>query len=208
VSATSLTRKEEIWLACARKDCCYAPVVVPTGRDIWQIARSLETPPWSFVRYFATPTLRPDAIRLDRTERLYRLVLAKGPTRRTKRPAPCIFLLRTRRGDHRCGLGSLRPAACQAFLADSVGGVVRVANDAGCSCRQWSLADVDLVEEAAAVKRRQQEAREYHAIVAEWNEGVRQSAPDQSVDFLAYCDFLLDRYDRIAASVAETGTAS
>ena len=59
---------------------------------------------------------RGDAFALDRSERRYRLALAKRASR--KRQPPCTFLLRTRDGHHRCGLGELRPAACRAFPSD------------------------------------------------------------------------------------------
>ena len=29
-------RKEEVWLACKPKSCCYTSVVIPTGKDVWQ----------------------------------------------------------------------------------------------------------------------------------------------------------------------------
>jgi Fe-S-cluster containining protein len=186
-------RKEALWLACKPKTCCYTALVVPSGRDVWRIARALDAPPWTFLRYLASPGPRPDAFCLDHSETQYRLVLAKQLTRRTRSPAPCTFLLRTRHGHHRCGLGDLRPQACHSFPSELVDGVLCVRNDAGCTCRQWALADVDLAEEIALVETRQAEAIEYHQIVADWNARVR--AADTDTDFYQYCAFLLAAYD-------------
>src|SRR5436190_9552256 len=122
-----LSRKEAIWLACKAKSCCYTPLVVPTGRDVWRIARVLETPPTSFLLYFPTPYARRDAFVLDGSGQEFRVALGKAPSRRKTAP-PCIFLLRTRSGHHRCGLGDLRPLVCRAFPADVADGVLSLAN--------------------------------------------------------------------------------
>lgn len=189
------TRKEEVWLACRPKTCCYASVVVPSGRDVWRIARALETPPWSFLIYFPAHGPVRDAFRLG-DGGFYRLALAKRRSRRTKTPPPCTFLLRTRAGDHRCGLGELRPAACRSFPSELRAGVLCVQAE-GCTCRRWALADVEIAEETAAVQQRQAEAEEYCAVVARWNElSVGAAAP---ADFFDYCRFLLAAYDELAA---------
>src|SRR5262245_19539300 len=88
--------REATWLACSAKSCCHAAVIIPTGRDVWRIARTLEVPPWSFLRYFQATVPTDDAFALDTSERRYRLVLGKQRSRR-KQP-PCIFLTRTRHG--------------------------------------------------------------------------------------------------------------
>jgi hypothetical protein len=196
---TTETTKEAIWLACKPKACCYNAIVVPSGRDVWRIARALHAVPWSFVKYFPGAPDRPDSFALDRSEARFRLVLDKQPSKRAKTPAPCIFLLRTRHGHHRCGLGALRPAICQSFPSELVDGVLCVRNDAGCTCRIWSLADVDLAEETARVEARQAEAVEYHQVVARWNALVDAAAPTTRTDFVAYCDFLLRAYDELEA---------
>ena len=81
-----LTRKEEIWLACKQKSCCYAAFVVPSGRDIWRIAHTLDSPPWAFLVYFPAQAPRRDAFHLDHSGVAYRVALAKGATRRKKAP--------------------------------------------------------------------------------------------------------------------------
>jgi Fe-S-cluster containining protein len=189
-------RKEELWLACAPKSCCHSAVVVPTGRDVWRISRQLDAPPWSFLRYFAAPTPRGDAFALDGAGPRYRLVLAKGPSRR--RVPPCVFLLRTRRGQHRCALGPLRPMACRAFPSEVVGGALCVGGG-GCTCRVWNLADLDVAEETAAVIAREVEAEEYRAVVGAWNARVAARVADGGgVGFVDYCTYLLETYDGLA----------
>jgi hypothetical protein len=204
VDAVAPGRKEALWLACRRKRCCHG-VVAPSGHDVWCIARALDLPPASFLAFFESPAPRRDAFALDGSARRFRLALARRPGRRTTSAAPCAFLLRTRGGDHRCGLGALRPTACRAFPAELAGGVLCLREDAGCSCRRWALADVDVAEETALVELRQAEGEEYCGVVARWNARVA-TAPEGSVfDVASYCAFLLDAYDAIAAG-AQVGS--
>jgi hypothetical protein len=191
------SRKEAIWLACKEKSCCYNAVVIPTGRDIWRIARSLDAPPWSFLIYFPSREPRRDAFSLDRSGRTFRLALAKGTTRRKKTPPPCIFLMRTRAGFHRCGLGDLRPAVCHVFPAETVDGILCVRPDAGCTCRPWSLADMDFGEEWERIETRQAEGEEYCRVVGRWNERVGAAAEGSSFTFLDFCTYLLETYDEL-----------
>lgn len=199
MATAPVSRKEEIWLACRPKACCYAAMVIPTGRDVWRISRALDCHPWTFVRYFASPTPRRDAFILDGSGRQYRLALAKQPSRRKKSSPPCIFLMKTSSGSHRCGLGDLRPRSCLAFPSELVREVVCV-NPVGCTCREWSLADVDITEERALIETRRQENEEYvNTVVARWNDLVASAPADSHFEFLDYCDFVLETYDRISA---------
>ena len=191
-----LTRKEQSWLACKQKTCCYTPLVIPTGRDVWRIARTLDVPPWSFLIYFLSREPRRDAFVLDGTDKEFRVALAKGRTRRRAFPPPCIFLMRTRRGFHRCGLDELRPGVCRAFPGELVDDVLCLRPDHGCTCRAWSLSDVDIGDEVALVQERQADAEEYCGVVARWNEEVRRG--DANHDFVEYCSYLLDTYDGLA----------
>jgi Fe-S-cluster containining protein len=192
-----LSRKEALWLGCQAKTCCYTAAVVPSGRDVWRIARALDAPPWSFLVYFRAPHPRPDAFLLTPDGPPFQLLLAKGRGRRTKQPRPCIFLMRTRRGHHRCGLGDLRPRVCQSFPVTLAGDLLCIQPHTGCTCRAWALPDVDLAEEAAVVAARQEEAAEYQAVVAHWNAWVRESGAE--ADFLDFCSFVLSAYDDLAA---------
>jgi hypothetical protein len=208
VTLAQPTRKEAIWLACKEKSCCYASLVVPTGHDIWRISRTLDTVPWSFLIYFQAPQPRRDSFILDDSGRQFRLALAKGKTRRTKTPPPCIFLLRTRSGSHRCGLGDLRPAVCRSFPSDVVEEVVCIRPDAGCVCRQWSLLDVDIAEETAALEERQSDVETYCDVVAQWNDRVRNAPRGAGVDFTDFCEFIMTTYDALAAAQPTTSGPS
>jgi Fe-S-cluster containining protein len=200
MATPTLSRKEAIWLACKRKTCCHTAVVIPTGRDVWRIARTLDVPPWSFLVFFPSPTPRRDAFLLDRSGRQFRLAFGKRATRHTKTPPPCIFLLRTAQGHHRCGLGALRPLVCKTFPATLADDVLSVRDGAECTCRDWSLADVDSAEERALIAERQADAEEYCTFVARWNARVLSGPADVRIDFPTYCAHLLAAYDAIAAS--------
>jgi Fe-S-cluster containining protein len=191
-----LTRKEMAWLACDEKSCCHNSIVIPTGRDVWRIARALDAPMRSFLMYFPAAGPRRDAFVLDRSGASFRIALGKGAGRR--RPPPCIFLLRTRSGQHRCGLGDLRPLVCRAFPADLEGGVLALANDGRCTCRTWTLTDVDIAEETALVEARQRDAEEYCALVAGWNASVASAPTEATFSFEDYCAYMLESYDIIA----------
>jgi Fe-S-cluster containining protein len=195
MSLANPTRKEAIWLACKQKSCCYASLVVPTGEDIWRIARALETPPWSFLIYFLSPQPRRDSFILDQSGRQFRLALGKGPTRRKKSAPPCVFLLKTRGGHHRCGLGDLRPGVCRSFPSELVNGVLCVRPDAGCACREWVLPDVEIAEEMQTLIERQDDLETYCAVVEGWNARVATAPAGTTFDFTDYCTYVLDAYD-------------
>ena len=145
---------------------------------------------------------------LDHSGQMFRLALAKQATRRKKTPGPCTFLLRTRGGFHRCGLGDLRPLVCKSFPSDLMAGVLCVRNDLGCTCRTWALADVDIAEERALVEAREEEAAEYHEVVAHWNAIVASASPDERFSFIDYCAFIMDAYDEIARAASGSGFLS
>ena len=192
------TRKESLWLACKQKTCCYA-AVIPTGEDVWRISRTLDTPPWTFLVYFQSPQPRRDAFVLDHSERTFRIALGKGPKKspRSKKPAPCAFLLELRGGQHRCGLGDLRPNVCRSFPSELVEGVLCIRPDHGCTCREWSLADVDQGEELDTLEERQGDAETYCHVVANWNARVQATPEDTTFDFTDFCDYVLRAYDEL-----------
>jgi len=197
--AGATTKKEELWLACKEKTCCQAPVVIPTGRDVWRIARAMDAPPWSFLRYFEIQQPRRDAFALDGSGRRFRMALAKGSPRRKTQPSPCIFLMSTRDGSRRCMLGSLRPLVCRAFPSEMADGVLCMRPDHGCTCRVWTLASVDVDEETALVEARQSDATEYCSVVAGWNDRMAELAPGTYSSFPSYLDFLVEAYDGLDA---------
>jgi Fe-S-cluster containining protein len=199
----ALTRKEEIWLACKQKTCCYAAFVLPSGRDVWRISRTLQAPPSTFLVYFESPQPQPDAFILDASGLKFRLALSKQQSRRTKSAPPCIFLMKTRQGHHRCGLGDLRPQVCRSFPSEIADGLVRIDPDTGCTCRKWSLSDVDIDEEKSRVEQRLRDYNEYCAVVQHWNQQaateLADAPPGMGFDFYDYLDFLLEAYDEISA---------
>ena len=138
---------------------------------------------------------------LDRSGACFRLALGKGAARRKGGQRPCIFLLRTRSGHHRCGLGALRPIVCRAALCGLEDGVLSVDGEA-CSCRAWGLADVDLDEEMSLLAARQQDAEEYCQVVARWNEQVMAGGPEECYSVADFCAYLLHSYDQLAAAGA------
>jgi Fe-S-cluster containining protein len=189
-----------LWLGCPSKACCFAPVVIPTGTDIWRIARALDAPPSSFLMYFETTVPRRDGFALDRSGRRFRLALAKNPELERDGRMGCIFLLRTRTGEHRCGLGDRRPMGCRVFPCEISGGEVAIQSDHGCVCRQWSLADIDTVAERPLLEARQAESETYCDVVAGWNAWVATLPDRQGKRFDQYCEYLLEVYDQMEES--------
>ena len=190
--------RESLWLGCRSKTCCYTAVVIPTGFDVWRIARALDAPPASFLIYFQTPVPRWDGFALDHSARRFRLALGKNSRLRRRGQPACGFLLRTRTGEHRCGLGDLRPSGCRVFPCELRDGLVGVQEGHGCTCRSWSLADVDTAVERPKLEARQREAVEYGRMVEAWNASVA-STPEPTKGLDEYSGFLLDWYDRRAA---------
>jgi Fe-S-cluster containining protein len=191
--------REAVWLGCRDKTCCYAALVVPTGYDAWRIARALDAPPWSFLMYFKSPAPRRDAFALDRSGRRFRLALAKSQMLRREEQPGCTFLIRTRTGEHRCGLGDLRPTGCRVFPLELTEGLVRVQAGHGCTCRSWSLADVDTAAERQLLEARVRESEAYCDVVRAWNASVHGGDPGIDFSFVQYCEYLLATYDRMAA---------
>lgn len=198
------SRKDETWLACAPKSCCYTSLIVPTGGDVWRIARALDAPPLSFLMYFESPVARRDAFALDRSARRFRIALAKRASEVEGRPGACAFLLRTRGQHHRCGLGDLRPGVCQCFPCEAVSGLVCIAPDVECACRRWTLGDVDVTDEMPRIRAREEDAALYCDVVARWNHEVMHG-DEAPVDFARYCDFLLEAYDAMQSARTRAG---
>jgi hypothetical protein len=113
--------------------------------------------------------------------------------------------MRTRSGHHRCSLGGERPDVCRSFPSELLGQVLCVRQETGCVCHAWSLADLDLAEEAALVEARQESAAEYCAVVERWNAAVAAAPAGAAFDFLDYCAFLLAAYDDLGAGDPAAG---
>lgn len=84
----------------------------------------------------------------------------------------------------------MRPLPCQSFPAVSVGGQVGVDAATGCTCRAWSLAEVDR-ERASALLRQEAEERErYHQAMRDWNAAV--ALTKRRYTFGNICQYVLE----------------
>src|SRR2546425_854710 len=161
------TARELLWLACRQKTCCHGARVIVTGRDVWRIATTLEAAPWDFTRYAPAQAGAPDAFRLEPEGQAYQVVLAKRG-RVTSRGAPCIFLWKVGDGHAQCGLGATRPLVCQTYPAAMADGLLR-AEGTGCTCRRWSVLDLDHDRGRALLDAAQGELAEECGVVAAWD---------------------------------------
>lgn len=205
MSREPLSRKEEIWLACRQKTCCVKRLVTVTGRDVWRISRALNVDPWTFLLYFKAPP-GPDTFILGHDDVQYRLALADEPSNRRSTMKPCIFLMRTRGGHHRCGLGQLRPFSCRVFPAQVADGVLYATPDTVCTCRRWALSDMDIEQERIIMDEFDDAREEYTAVLDGWNEFVRSTPLEQTFSLVDFCTVLMTMYDGIAANPELAGS--
>ena len=178
------TTRELLWLACRQKTCCHGARVIVSGRDLWRIATALEAAPWDFTRYAPAEAGAADAFRLEPEGPMYQVVLAKRG-RVTSRGAPCVFLWKLGDGHAQCGLGATRPLVCQAYPAAMVDGLL-CAEGRGCTCRRWSVLDLDRDRDAALLGAAQCELAEYSEIVAAWNDGPAAAGARTYRDFCSH----------------------
>jgi hypothetical protein len=196
-----MSLKESLWLSCREKHCCYSSVVIPTGHDIWRIARQVGLPPTSFLVYFKVQTIHPDCFKLDHSGQLFRLAFEKRAIDEI-RPGPCVFLNQTLNGSHICSLGELRPLVCKSFPVELHDNLVVISPECDCTCRRWSLCDINLREERERLQRLSEGANEYHSIVAKWNRLVSETPSSLSADFAQYCSYLIQTYDSMQTGIA------
>src|SRR5215203_5179051 len=182
--------KEALWLSCKDKTCCSFYAVFPTGLDIWRIATTLRVPPWAFTTLVPAEEGAPDGLVLGRSGQHFRVALAKVPAK-GKKLSPCVFLMRLTDGTARCGLGELRPSPCHSFPSLLIDSVLCLMNDGGCTCRKWSLSEMDIGEETAVVMAEKHAREVYYEVVANWNEYVRQATRDESFSYRDFCRYLL-----------------
>jgi Fe-S-cluster containining protein len=185
---SSLSRRDELWNACAAKTCCRTTRVRVSAVDLARLVDAFELPPSAIVT--AVPLRPPDdrhGFRLRPAGPRQELVLRKngsiGPG-----GAPCVFLVEVTGGHALCGAGDVRPTACRAFPAVAVGDEVEVVRG-GCSCRVWSAADIGSAERTSAVAAAAEEAAD-ERMIAEWNRSVERDGRQRSLDEL--CDHLLN----------------
>jgi hypothetical protein len=176
-------------LRCREKTCCTYYAVYLTGDEIVRIARTLDAPPWTFT--MAVPAeAAGDAFALDHSALRYRAALTKLPP--DAAGERCIFLLRLSEGTARCGLGASRPMPCLTFPVELHEDTLRISAD-GCTCRTWSLADVDAESDRALLLAESRSRDEYAGFVRNWNAYV-DAAGTESFTYPDFCRFLLDQY--------------
>lgn len=183
--------KELICLSCRQRTCCYYYRVNVTGYDVWRVSKMLDIPSWGYVTYTDAEPDREEAFILDQSGTRYELVLMK--TTDPRRFSACVFLLKTNDGEHRCGIGDLRPDQCRiypVYFKDEVAGVI---NDTeGCS-RVWCIAEIDIDAERKNTMIYNQRKLEYLEVVSQWNQWV-WSNKEREFNFYEFCNYLENRY--------------
>jgi Fe-S-cluster containining protein len=184
---TTVSRRDQLWNACATKSCCRTTRVHLTAADLVRLTSALEVPALAVAT--AAP-LRPpheaDGFVLQPGGPAWELVLRKngvvGPS-----GAPCVFLVETNDGHALCGAGEMRPRSCRAFPAVVERDTVRVAGGL-CPCHHWGPEDLGDHESAEALAAAAEEAAD-RAVIADWNHRVERQGGRHTVE--AFCDYLL-----------------
>jgi len=187
------SRKDLLWLSCREKTCCYATKVVLSGLDLWRIHQAMELMPWQYTLYSDAPEDAVDGFRLVPGGPLFQVVLAKRGEI-GQYGAPCIFLLKLSDGHAQCGLGALKPTACRAYPAALVDNLLRCESSA-CTCRRWSLLDLDAEQDTSMLNEMLSEMAEYSEIVAAWNNLLHEGHEPRS--YHDFCSYVLAAYDAL-----------
>jgi len=181
-------QKQAICSGCRSRMCCYHYRVSITGYDLWRISQTLDVPAARFVAYGPADPDSPTGFLLLAGGERYELVLAK--TADLRRHGGCVFLVKTRSGIHRCGLGELQPDACAiypAFIQED--GLLRVVHDPDGCWRSWSAHELDPERERRRFESHDEHQKEYAAIVGEWNERVARTGREYgSEDFTGFVE--------------------
>jgi Fe-S-cluster containining protein len=191
------TVKDLLWLACRDKACCHATKVVVTGADLHRMATALDVAPWDPVVYTEAPPEAADGFRLAAGGPRYQLVLAKREDG-GRGDAACVFLWKLADGHAQCGLGELRPLVCQSYPAVIVDGMVG-ADSPACTCRRWTIDDLDAGAERARLDALLAETAVYAAVVEAWNAALPD--PPEVCTFTAFCRYVLAAYAARARAV-------
>lgn len=191
-AGAAMTNKDLLWLGCREKACCHNSRVIISGRDLWRLSRTLDLAPWLFTRYCEAVDRAPDGFLLEPAGPRYQIVLAKRGAIGSA-GAPCIFLWKLADGHAQCGLGALRPSVCQSYPAYLSEGLL-CTDSSACTCRRWSLVDLDPQQAAASVAQTLAEAEAYAQVVATWNEQAARAG--RPYTYREFCAYLLDLYDQ------------
>jgi Fe-S-cluster containining protein len=178
-----------LWQHCAAKRCCCVRTVLPTGTDIWRIASTLRVSAERFLR--PTPAPSAHGFALVHGQPLIYPALARHAV--SAQTTPCVFLLQFGGQASRCGINDLRPLRCQAFPAVGVAGQIEVDTAAGCTCRTWSLAEIDRAAVAALLQQEAEEREQYHEAMRTWNVAV--ALTKRRYTFSDVCQYVIDLYE-------------
>lgn len=190
VTGQVTSTKELYWLGCREKTCCHNTKVIITGKDMWRIRHAMEIQPWDFTLYAEAPEGAVDGFQLEAGGPAYQVMLSKR-RQVDQAGAPCIFLWKLADGHAQCGLGQLRPMVCQSYPALLVDNMLYVESSA-CTCRRWSVTDLDHDAEIDRLNRVLEEAAEYSEIVARWNDELERLAGVRT--YRQFCEFVLQYY--------------
>lgn len=181
-------QKQAICADCLSRMCCYHYRVTITGFDLWRISQTLDIPAAQFVAYAPAGPESDSGFQLVAGGECYELVLSK--TADVRRHGGCVFLVKTRSGIHRCGLGELQPDACAIYPAYiQEDGLLRVVNDPDGCWRSWSAHELDPERERRRFENYARHQKEYAEIVSQWNERVAHSQREYgSGDFTGFLE--------------------
>jgi Fe-S-cluster containining protein len=161
--------------------------VVVTGHDVWRICDVLSVQPWDVAVACPADEGAVDGFQLVRGGRFNQLALVKRP----ESGGACTFLWKLNDGHAQCGLGTLRPGVCRAYPAVLVDGVL-CANSSACTCRRWSVFDLDGDADRNLLRGLAGEQAEYAAIVQRWNDAL-PPAPARRT-YKDFCAYLVETY--------------
>ncbi len=214
--------KDALCGSCREHRCCYSFTVELTVDDVGRIASALGLSPEVFVAYHEVETTERSFL-LHPAGPRYRLMVESHPTLQLSReestdedateasdPAPaaepqraCTFLLRLPGGEHRCGLGSIRPAICDLFPVSRQGGLLQLYEGPGC-VRSWSLHELDYARELARAEAYAAVLARHEAFLQDWNGRVCAGKGDAAYPFDFFLDALINWYvDERERSAAE-----
>ena len=186
--STTTSTKALLWNACRQKTCCHTTRVVINGADMARIARTLELSPLDFTLYTPAHPTSVATFRLRADGEAFEVLLSKRqiPNQAT---TPCVFLWQLADGYQQCGLGALQPLACQVYpnlLVDNL----LVVESQHCSCRRWSLVDMDVARESKLLIDYLTDTAEYIKVLNAWNAQLT----NQLRSYQDFCDFVLEAY--------------
>lgn len=180
--------------------CCSQYRVSLTAFDLQRLVESGTQGPEAWVvPYAVSPRERYAGFRLDRSDRLFELALAKADG--LTRGAPCVFLRQGTGGGAGCAMYAARPLACRAFPVQLQAQQQVAFEDLPCLPERL---DHQLLARAPswrqAVIAMDLERVAHEAIAAEWNRELLLR-PRSPVDVKELTEFLLARAARWEATI-------